>query len=344
MRTEFIVFGLIAAFIVIASIAVQVPLQQAAAPEGQKLPVLKKAPELTGTQQWINSEPLSIAGLKGKVVLIDFWTYSCINCIRTLPYIEKWHEKYADAGLVIIGVHTPEFEFEKDYNNVFEAVKRYGLKYPIVQDNNFETWRAFENNYWPRKYMIDANGNIRYDHIGEGDYEETERAIVSLLEEAGSKVSMNATDQASDVDFSGIGTPEIYLGYQFARAPIGNTEGLGTGQVIEYKHTEPAAANIVYLEGNWSSSPETAVAHEGAKLYLKYSAKDVNIVAGGNATIEVLLDGKSAGPNTGRDGANGMVQIDGQRLYNIISTQDYGTHIVEIMAQPGFEIYTFTFG
>ena len=180
------------------------------------------APELVGTQEWVNSDPLTIEGLRGKVVLVDFWTYTCVNCIRTLPYLKVWHSKYADDGLVILGVHTPEFRFEHDIDNVRQAVDDYSLTYPIVQDNNFETWDAFDNRYWPAKYLIDQNGVIRYQHYGEGAYDETEAMIRLLLEETGVNVSaitpLLAPNQDLDFAFkNSIGaeiTAELYGGYE----------------------------------------------------------------------------------------------------------------------------------
>src|SRR5688572_7548455 len=149
--------------------------------------------ELIDVNGYINSEPITLADLRGKVVLVDFWTYSCINCIRTIPYLNAWHEKYADNGLVIVGVHTPEFEFEKDYNNVKAAVEKFDIQYPVAQDNEKGTWEAYENRYWPRKYLIDNEGYVRYDHIGEGAYAETEKVIQSLLAERAASIGLNAT-------------------------------------------------------------------------------------------------------------------------------------------------------
>src|SRR3989338_3704157 len=183
-----------------------------------------RTPELPKGLIWLNSKPLTMAGLQGKVVLVDFWTYSCVNCIRTQSHLNEWHEKYADQGLVIIGVHTPEFEFEKEYENVKAAVEKYGLKYTVVQDNDYATWRAYKNRYWPHKYLIDIDGFIRYDHIGEGAYAETERVIQELLKEKmereGSVKPLEAvkgTIEAVDVDFVKVRTPEIYFGYGFTR-------------------------------------------------------------------------------------------------------------------------------
>ncbi|HUG97054.1 MAG TPA: thioredoxin family protein, partial [Nitrososphaera sp.] len=188
----------------------------------------KLAPELAQISGYINTDPVTLGDLKGKVVLVDFWTYSCINCIRTIPYLNAWHEKYADDGLVILGVHTPEFEFEKDYDNVRAAVEKFEIEYPVAQDNEKGTWKEYENRYWPRKYLVDNEGYIRYDHIGEGAYAETEKVIQSLLSERAAYIGANATidqsisrpENAQSVNFGRIDTPELYFGYQFARAPL----------------------------------------------------------------------------------------------------------------------------
>src|SRR3989344_6720269 len=174
-----------------------------------------EAPELIYGGEWFNSEPLLLKELRGKVVLVDFWTYTCINCIRTLPYLNDWHSKYSASGLVIIGVHSPEFDFEKNIDNVRDAVAKYEIKYPVVQDNDFRTWRAYGNQYWPRKYIVDKEGNVRFDHISEGGYEETEKVIQDLLKEIKPLNATSTTTQAETTDFSRIATPEIYLGYEF---------------------------------------------------------------------------------------------------------------------------------
>lgn len=189
------------------------------------------APELRAIDGYINTETVTLQDLKGKVVVVNFWTYSCINCIRTIPYLNAWYEKYADDGLVILGVHSPEFEFEKDYDNVKAAVEKFGIKYPVVQDNSMSTWRAYKNNYWPHKYIVDHEGYIRYDHIGEGAYEEAEVIIQELLKERaaslGTKISTDketvSPKEAVDVDFMKIQTRELYLGYAFG-AELGNEE------------------------------------------------------------------------------------------------------------------------
>ncbi|MBI2233086.1 MAG: thioredoxin family protein [Candidatus Aenigmarchaeota archaeon] len=337
---EVIVFGLIALFVITIAIFASIPQQ-----EKSSLPNLGKAPEIAGIKTWINSEPLTIENLKGKVVLADFWTYSCINCIRTLPYLKDWHGKYKDKGLVIIGIHTPEFEFEKDYNNVRNAVEKYELKYAVAMDNDYATWRAYKNSYWPRKYIIDKEGNIRYDHIGEGAYEETEKVIQELLQEPAS----STTNLSSGTDFSQIGTPELYLGYAFARAPLGNEEGFSTGNVVDYKYKEPVQGNTIYLSGEWKNEADRIISVNNSKIFLKYKAKNVNIVAGGESKISTLLDGKplsenAFGKDTVKEDQSAISNISSHRLYNIVSTPDYGTHLLEIDASPGFELYTFTFG
>lgn len=338
MRAEFVVFGLIVAFIAVASFLISVPQQQT---QTSQLENLGRAPELKGNQGWINSEPLTIASLKGKIVLIDFWTYTCINCIRTLPYLESWHEKYHDKGLVIIGVHTPEFEFEKDYDNVKAAVDQYGIKYAVVQDNNYSTWRAFGNNYWPREYLLDKDGNIRHDHIGEGGYDETEAVIQQLLHELNPFFSENMTNITENSVLSEIATPEIYLGYSSARAPLGDAEGFSPGNVVNYKLTNITSSNTVYLYGSWKNEADRLVAVNNSTLFLYYKAKDVNIVAGGNSSINVFIDGI---PTDGKDVKNGTGEINNYKLYNVVSGINYDPHLIEIDASPGFELYTFTFG
>ena len=317
----------------------------------------KLAPELARINGYINTEPVTLADLKGKVVLVDFWTYSCINCIRTIPYLNAWHEKYADQGLVIVGVHTPEFEFEKDYNNVRAAVDKFGIKYPVVQDNEKGTWQAYENRYWPRKYLIDDEGYIRYDHIGEGAYAETEKVIQSLLTEraaaAGQNVTINGSisrpENAQSVDFYRINTPELYFGYSFARAQLGNPEGFKPDQVVKYTIPEgELKPNAIYLEGEWKNYADSMeLQSEVGHIVLIYSAKAVNIVAGGSGELHVTEDESAQEEGSrGQDvSEQGTVVIDGQKLYNLAAHQHYGEHRLQIDAiGKGFRVYTFTFG
>ncbi len=317
----------------------------------------KLAPELAKISGHVNTEELSLADLRGKVVLVDFWTYSCINCIRTIPYLNAWHEKYADQGLVIVGVHTPEFEFEKNHDNVVAAVEKFGIEYPVVQDNDKGTWREYENRYWPRKYLIDDEGYIRYDHIGEGAYAETEKVIQSLLAEraanSGQTISIDGSisqPDAQNVDFGKIRTPELYFGYQFARAKLGNPEGFKPGEVVSYSIPENSEIkpNIIYVSGDWKNSPDSMeLQGEIGRIVLSYSAKAVNIVAGGQGELHIVENGvQLTGDGRGADvSETGQLDVDGQRLYNIAMHDDYGTRTIEITAiGKGFQIYTFTFG
>jgi len=318
----------------------------------------KLAPELTKITSYINSQPITLADLRGKVVLVDFWTYSCINCIRTIPYSNAWHEKYADDGLVIIGIHTPEFEFEKDYNNVKAAVEKFDIKYPIAQDNEKDTWNAYENLYWPRKYLIDTEGYIRYDHIGEGAYAETEKVIQSLLAERAEYNGGNITfDQSisnpesqQSVDYNRINTPELYFGYEYSSAPLGNSEGYKPDQVVKYTIPDDSkiVPNRIYLAGEWKNNGDhMELQSEVGRIVLSYSAKAVNIVAGGGGELHILednskLDERSSGTDISEDGT---VKIDGQRLYNVVGHEQYGNHDIAIeVVGRGFQIYTFTFG
>ncbi len=309
----------------------------------------QKAPELQGIAAYLNADNIKLSDLKGKVVLVDFWTYTCINCIRTLPYLKEWYSKYSDEGFVIIGVHTPEFEFEKDYDNVKMAVEKYGIKYPVVLDNDYKTWNAYKNQFWPRKYLIDSNGLIRYDHIGEGGYEETEKKIQELLAETGSRVNQEISkpQNAIDVSPTQVNTPEIYLGYNFARASLGNTEGFRPEQIVNYSLPSKVSPNIVYLNGVWKNNADNMelISDEGDAV-LVYSAKAVNIVAGKKSELEVFVDGKIADENNeGSDAVDGKANVDEQRLYNLVFAKDYGAHLIQIkMKGKGFQIYTFTFG
>ncbi len=320
----------------------------------------KKAPEFEGIISYINSNGTKLSDLKGKVVLIDFWTYSCINCIRTLPYLVDWNQKYSDKGLVIVGIHSPEFEFEKGIDNVKQAVTRFGIKYPVLLDNDKGTWNAFQNSYWPRKYLVDSEGFIRYDHIGEGGYGETENAIRNLLAERTGQQSISPTSvnqtnlsvpESQSVDFNQIKTPELYFGYQYSRSQLGNNEGFNPEKIVNY--TLPSSKlkpNVIYLEGEWKNNADSMeLVGKNGKIILDYSAKSINIVAGGEGEVTVMEFGKNnqtSSPYSGNDlDSEGKLTIDGQRLYNIGSHQDYGNHQIAIdVSGTGFRIYTFTFG
>jgi thiol-disulfide isomerase/thioredoxin len=323
------------------------------------------APEFQGIEAWLNSPPLTMESLRGKVVLVDFWTYSCINCIRTLPYLKSWDEKYRDEGLVIIGIHTPEFEFEHDQSNVRMAIAKYGLKYPIALDNGYQTWTAFENHYWPHKYLMDQDGVIRYEQIGEGGYPETEAMIQTLLSERGAKARAKATViPESEIEPRKIGTPEIYFGLEKSEHQ-GNEERTVLDRVVQYKAPVAVQENRYYLIGPWAVGRESARFVGGTEggVLLRYTARDVNIVTGAiggrPALIEIEMDGKPLiSQDAGRDvviGSRGRaaVQIWEHRLYNLIRNRSgYGTHTLGIKIQasppdrgPGrLEVFTFTFG
>lgn len=322
----------------------------------------KKAKDFAKISEYINTTPISLADLKDKVVLVDFWTYSCINCIRTIPHLNEWYDKYSDKGLVIIGIHTPEFDFEKNAENVKSAVQKFGIKYPILQDNDKETWNVYDNRYWPRKYLVDDEGYIRYDHIGEGAYQQTEKVIQALLSERAAHLgikninlndSQNVDDDSTldyqDVNFSKIQSPELYFGYEFARTPLGNIEGLKPNQIVFYQIPDNSEINLnsIYLKGKWKNNPDhMELQSNNGSILLKYNSKSVNIVAGGKGNFTVTQDGKLITNDLSKDlSSNGKFMIDGQRLYNLATNREYGEHTIEIDVKgKGFQIYTFTFG
>lgn len=336
----------------------------------QKAMRYPKSPELASIDGYINTgtnpdgtaKKITIGEFKGKkVVLIDFWTYSCINCQRTLPYLKDWYEKYHDQGLEIIGVHTPEFAFEHVLSNVQNAVNGFGLKYPSVLDNEYGTWNAFGNSYWPRKYLIDIDGYIVYDHAGEGNYDVTEKAIQAALAERAKRLgdemptSAISSPDAVSVDANALGSPETYFGASRNQF-LGNGDQGQTGvqSLAEPKTTDP---NILYLVGKWDFQPEFAQtpADIGSdKIEYRYQAKNVYLVAGSGSgkdiSVEVLRDGKALDSSyAGKDiifkDGKSYVKINQNRLYHIIGDTSYGEHLIEfIISQPSLQVYTFTFG
>jgi cytochrome c biogenesis protein CcdA/thiol-disulfide isomerase/thioredoxin len=313
---------------------------------GVELPNLGPAPELTGITNWINSDPLTLAELRGKVVIVDFWTYSCINCVRTLPYITDWNTKYADDGLVIIGVHTPEFEFEKDPKNVLDAIDRFGIEYPVAQDNDFSTWRAFKNRYWPAKYFIDAQGNVRYTHFGEGKYEESELVIKQLLSEIGVE-SGQALTTVEQKNYSSDQTPEIYVGFGRQEA-FSSPEEVQRLKTTRYSFPDELPLHQFALAGEWLVEKEYARAQEkGAQLEIHFSAKDVFLVMDNPdpAEVNVKLLNSSLKNMSADLGANGSILVDGARLYHLVSLdQVENTTLVLTFGEPGIQAFAFTFG
>lgn len=316
------------------------------ADSGDALPDYGPAPELTGLGNWFNSEALTLQGLRGKVVMVDFWTYSCVNCVRTLPYMVDWNAKYADEGLVIIGVHTPEFAFEQDADNVRQAIERFGILYPVAQDNDYGTWRAFNNHYWPAKYLIDAQGRIRYVHFGEGDYDQTELAIQQLLAEIG--VNAEQTLSApSDTEFLAGQTPETYIG--FGRQSNFSSPGtLVMNSASDYLFPDELPLHHFAVQGNWTFYQEYAQANvEGAQLELHFYAKDVYLVMDtptpGTVSVEILSPDQ---PNQSEDvDAQGSISVDTARLYHLASF-DSATEgsLLLTFQQAGIQTFAFTFG
>lgn len=304
-----------------------------------------KAPEIIPGGLWFNSQPLSVEQSKGKVILVDFWTYTCINCQRTFPYLKEWHEKYNDKGLVIIGVHSPEFEFEKNPENVRNAISDFGLKYPIIQDNYFATWSAYENRYWPAKYLIDKDGYIRYTHYGEGAYVETEKVIQNLLNETGQNVHIdikNDTDRSVQTGVS----HETYLGHQ--RMKFLMESGKAKSGVQKFALSKNISQNTFSFGGTWEITEESAVAKENAVLVYNFNASKVFLVMNpgeSSGKIKVSLDGKLVDQKfAGKDVKNGFTLVDSDRLYELIDLRgSSGNHLLQLEFTEGISTFAFTF-
>ena len=315
-------------------------------------------PSLAGATTWINSPPLTLESLRGKVVLVDFWTYSCINCLRTLPYIKAWNEKYKDSGLVIIGVHTPEFPFEKDEANVRKAVKDLGVLYPVPMDNDYKIWRSFNNEYWPADYFIDATGRIRFHHFGEGSYDESEKWIRTLLEEANhtplpqtaTKIAASGTEAAADAD--DVQSPETYVGY--ARAEnFASPGGLNQDDPQLYQTPTELKLNQWALTGNWKDEDQVATSLAAPdSISFRFHARDLHLVLGPGTDgkpvrFRVTLDGQAPGADHGVDtDAEGYGVVTGDRLYQLIRQQGSihdRTFRIDFLV-PGVRAYSFTFG
>jgi cytochrome c biogenesis protein CcdA/thiol-disulfide isomerase/thioredoxin len=292
---------------------------------------LGTAPELAGLSDWINSKPLTLEKLRGKVVLVDFWTYSCINCLRTLPHVKAWYRTYEKDGLVVLGVHTPEFAFEHVPSNVRGAVHRLGVTYPVALDNDYKTWNAFHNQYWPAKYLIDRRGRLRYVHFGEGEYDTTEARIRTLLGESGGMLPV--ANKLSDPTPTGLTTPESYLGYK--RLARFSDRTITPDRFAAYHFpTRELQLNELSYSGHWRVNPEDIVAGPGARLRLSFTARNVHLVLGGHGSVRVLVDGKPVR----------TVRVEGSRLYTLFEAPSMRNGLLELRFTPGVRGYAFTFG
>lgn len=324
-----------------------------------RLPDQGEVPSLDGAVQWLNSPALTTAGLRGKVVLVDFWTYSCINCLRAMPYVKAWAEKYKDQGLVVVGVHAPEFAFERDAANVAKAVRDLGITYPVAIDNNYAIWRAFQNRYWPAHYLIDAQGRMRYHHFGEGNYAESERAIQQLLREAGSTAP--AQDSLAQVAARGVHQPadlgtvrshETYLGYERAEH-FASAEPAVRDRAATYTAPARPALNAWGLAGQWTVGAERATLAAGSgRIVYRFQARDLHLVLGPGTggkpvRFKVTVDGQAPGESRGIDvAADGIGTVTDQRLYQLVRQGGEvreRTFSIEFLDAP-VDAYAFTFG
>jgi len=321
------------------------------AEKAQKYPYAREIAEPSG---FINTPNITIGGLIGKkVILVDFWTYSCINCERTIPYLNMWYDTYHDKGLEIIGIHTPEFPFEHDIGNVQKAVTKFGIRYPVVLDNDYATWGSYGNQYWPEDYLIDIDGFIVDRHIGEGDYDGTEKEIQALLRERAAALNIsvdipNSTStpqNAIAIDFSRVGSPETYFGSgRNQYLADGHPSSTGPQDLVLPASVQP---DMLYLGGPWNFTDAYAENMGNASIVYQFDAKNVYFVASAaNITaVRVLLDGRPVTTGAGSDVTGSIVRIHDEQLYTIIQENDYGTHTLELdISQPGLRAYTFTFG
>ncbi len=311
-----------------------------------KLADLGPAPEFTGISAWLNGGPLTLEKLRGKVVLVDFWTYSCINCLRTLPYAKAWYQKYGPDHFVLVGVHTPEFAFEKETSNVQKALAQFSILYPVAQDNGYQTWNAFHNDSWPAEYLIDAKGHIRLEHFGEGHYDEMDAAIGELLAEAGHPAASAASAmEAQESDYDQ--TPESYLGLdRLERFASKERPILG-----KRKYSLPASLPLHHIayEGIWTLTGEAAKPKKGSALEIQFTADKVYLVIGPGqkgGQVSLTLDGKAIDDGAGGDVRDGKVLLDTQRLYYLVDLKGKpGSHRLRVkFDDKGTAVYAFTFG
>ncbi len=311
------------------------------------------APEPVGGQ-WLQGGPVSLNALRGKgVALIDFWDYTCVNCIRTLPYVVQWHQRYAADGLTVVGVHAPEFNFARQSEFVAQAVKDFQIEYPVVLDNNYVIWRAYSNRFWPAKYLVDTQGRIRYYHYGEGGYRETEAVIQRLLVELNPHLKLPPPmDAVRDSDRPGAVchrvTPELYLGHQ--RGQFGNPQGVAPGPAREYRDPGVRMEGMVYLDGKWQVGDEFAeAAAENASIAIRYTAKEVNLVmappAAGPVRVAIALEAdQQPGQDTRVENGRTVIVVDRPRMYNLVANDQVRSGGLKLTAAgPGLTAYAFTF-
>lgn len=317
------------------------------------------APEVG--RAWINSSSLTLRHLRGNVVLVDFWDYTCVNCIRTLPYVQEWHRRYRTAGLTVIGVHTPEFDFAREPAYVERAARRFGIEYPVVLDNDYQIWQAYSNRCWPAKYLVDRDGYVRYYHFGEGSYGQTEAAIQKLLRERDSQTTLpELMDSATDGEAQGAQclpvTPELYLG--FSRGRLGNESGYAERQVKDYHAGSNYLPAHAYLDGPWFAGSESIdscpVGERPSRILLSYTAAEVNLVMSpaeaGNALVSISVNGKPpSGQEAGEDldwqDGSCAVKVHEPRMYRLIRTETVNSGLLDVSTlAPGLQAYAFTFG
>jgi thiol-disulfide isomerase/thioredoxin len=303
-------------------------------------PVLQqcgKAPALVGISRWLNTpgdKPLTLAGLRGHVVLVDFWTYSCINCQRTLPHVEAWNRAYAKDGLTVIGVHTPEFAFEHVTSNVAQAASQLGVHYPIAQDNDYDTWNAYKNNYWPAEYLIDAKGDVRHVDFGEGEYGQTETFIRQLLVKADPTVVLPPRTDVPDRTPTEETTPETYLGYGHGTADLVD-QTVEEDMMASYQAPSSVPQDGYAYSGEWSIGNEASTAGKNATLELNFIAQDVYLVLGGRGTIDVSVNGVPTH----------TITVGGEpKLYQLVGAANAESGLLSLKVSPGVQAYDFTFG
>ena len=300
------------------------------------------APDFTGLDGWINSPPLRLTDLRSKVVLVDFWTFSCVNCVRTIPHLQHLEQAYGGRGLVIVGVHSPEFDFEKVAANVQAAVTRDGVTWPVALDSEMNTWNAYNNEYWPAEYLLDQQGRIAYVHDGEGDYDVTESAIAGLLGINASPTPVPATADASAQ------TPELYAGSERGQLAAGESYG-AQGQAVTYGDPGPPHDNdVIQVTGTWTDHGQYLESSSAGHVRLNFAARDVYVVGGPAAApvrLTVSVDGRPvSAAQSGPDVAGGSVAVTTQTLYHVLTGMGGGRHLIDLTVPAGFRLYTFTFG